>query len=163
MRTRHVLLNVAAVSLVLAGLLVFVHPLIWAQVDTNEGGGEEYQALIYGRKPSAEPQESSFRSLEGYRSLREQREVAYLNDRIRESELIQALHRKLDGLEKRLKVLESAQAKLGSLERRLQVLESLARFDTPPAQTPDDLKKPGTKAMPGGAPKDRAIRSPARD
>ena len=163
MRTRHALLNVSVVSLVLAGLLVFVHPLIWAQVDTSEGGGEEYEALIYGRKPPAGPQQTGVRSLEAFRLLFEQREVEYLKDRIRETELIQTLHRKLDSLEKRVKLLEPLPAKLDGLERRVQVLESLARFDAPPAQTPDDLKKPGAKAAPGGAPKDRPVRSPARD
>ena len=159
MRTRHALLKVAVVSLVLAGLLVFVHPLIWAQVDTSEGGGEEYEALIYGRKPPAGPQESGVHSLEALRLLFEQREVEYLKDRIRETELIQTLHRKLDSLEKRMKLLEPVQAKLDGLERRVQVLESLARIDTPPSQKPDGLKKPGGKAAPGGAPKDRATRS----
>ena len=163
MRTRHAFLKVAVVSLVLAGLLVFMHPLIWAQVDTSEGGGEEYEALIYGRKPLTGTQQAGLRSLEEFRLLFEQREVEYLKDRIRETELIQNLHRKLDSLEKRVKLLESVQGKLDGLERRVQVLESLARFDTPPAQTPDNLKKPGVKAAAGGVPKDRPIRSPARD
>lgn len=99
--------------LAIAGLLMSGRPFAWAQVDTSEGGGEQFEQQEYGT--SAAKGEPTYESL---RAQIAKEEIANIKEQMRLLELIDANRRKLIELENRIRALESLHEKKGELKAK---------------------------------------------
>ena len=128
MQIRHLAIVSTCAAISVGGLLILLRPDAWAQVDTNEGGGEEYQRFENGdqqnqdqnnqeqdngRQEESDDLEARIRSLEAFRTLSEEGEAEEIKEQRKFVQWIEYFRRKTDDLERRVKMLESLQNKAG--------------------------------------------------
>lgn len=90
-----------------AALLILGAPFAGAQVDTSEGGGEQFQEQEYGNPVETNEEEDEGQTREALQSQITRQEIADIKEKMRLVELIEAQRRKLIELEKRVRALES--------------------------------------------------------
>lgn len=88
-----------------AALMFLGAPIAWAQVDTSEGGGEEFQQQEYGTSSESSDEEDQATG-ESLRAQTSRDEIANIKTQMRLTELIEANRLKLIELENRVRTLE---------------------------------------------------------